>query len=874
MKLDDIKVHLKIKQKTEKDLFRFIKNRTDENPNYTLLLGAGCSISSGVRSGAQLCKEWREEILMDLAPNETINLNDQEKKEYLKNNLSEWYDPQAEYSSLFEKKYDLQRQRRMFVETEIKNSSPSIGYSFLTNLVDQSFFNTIFTTNFDDLINEAFFSFANHRPIVCAHDSSINSITVTSKRPKIIKLHGDYLFDDIKATNRETESLDKNMKEKFIEFAKDYGLIVVGYAGYDRSIMETISSLLKNENYFRNGIYWCIRSDSEIPEELKRLLWNDRVFFVEIDGFDEFFANLFNFLNPDKYIPSSLENNNIGSNSSLASSLIKSIDKINTNNEILIKSKEELTKLTKKRELANLFINSDSEKIQKSQRRFDDDEVILLTKLRNLLSDKNHIEFCKSAEKEFKTNKNDNIKSALAEMLFDCYTETNESIKSKTILDEMHKDEPWNPHWLLKLADIEDDKNKKLSIIDQAIKINPYYSYSFSKKADLLQNIFFSQTPQERSSTFKEICDLYETSIVIEPNRNNPAWGALHTFILNECSDTEIKESLLNDLELKLEKQGKYWKYFSLKTNRVNNSTSSKEIDELKKYLEEAKNRTRPDASIHYDSLYLKALTKTNNKEESKNIYHNIFKNGKYIEDRDVCLILSKYLKKIEGNFSMAAHVLEQHLDSEEYDYACFESLLEIYSKLKLPEFIIPLIEKYKIEFNTEQKINSDILLHIANSDYHNAIMACKELINYQGHQNGTNYGYLLLKNNSYDEAKKFFKEHLEKWNYAPDQYTEVINYEFSKNKLGEPINEKRVLKSLEYTKDINFVLAKNALIENFSEIESNMKQMLDTDKSTVFDLLDWPILEKIRNNDKFKKSFYQYEENLKNQIENIRKSK
>lgn len=80
MKLDDIKVHLKIKQKTEKDLFRFIKNRTDENPNYTLLLGAGCSISSGVRSGAQLCKEWREEILMDLAPNETINLNDQEKK--------------------------------------------------------------------------------------------------------------------------------------------------------------------------------------------------------------------------------------------------------------------------------------------------------------------------------------------------------------------------------------------------------------------------------------------------------------------------------------------------------------------------------------------------------------------------------------------------------------------------------------------------------------------------------------------------------------------------------------------------------------------------------------------------------------------------
>ncbi len=80
---------------------------------------------------------------------------------------------------------------------------------------------------------------------MCAHDSSINSITITSSRPKIIKLHGDYLFDDLKSTVRETESLEINMKNKLVEFSKDYGMIIVGYSGNDRSILEVLTNLLK-----------------------------------------------------------------------------------------------------------------------------------------------------------------------------------------------------------------------------------------------------------------------------------------------------------------------------------------------------------------------------------------------------------------------------------------------------------------------------------------------------------------------------------------------------------------------------------------------------------------------------------------------------
>ena len=283
----DILFELRHKEKKISDLVRFLSIRCDETPNYSLLMGAGCSITSGIKSGTQLINDWKKEII-DYADDYDTSITSDEYFE-----KQNWFDERNPYSSLFEKRYDLQRQRRAFVENEVANKNPSIGYAYLVKLIENNYFNAIFTTNFDDLLNEAFYRFSNVRPVVCAHDSAITSITVTSKRPKIIKLHGDYLFEDIKSTLRETESLEGNMKNKFIEFSKDYGLIVVGYAGNDRSIMDILSFLLKKEEFFKNGIYWCIRKgDENISDDLKKLLWKDKVFFIQIEGFDELMAEL------------------------------------------------------------------------------------------------------------------------------------------------------------------------------------------------------------------------------------------------------------------------------------------------------------------------------------------------------------------------------------------------------------------------------------------------------------------------------------------------------------------------------------------------------------------------------------------------------
>jgi tetratricopeptide (TPR) repeat protein len=205
----------------------------------------------------------------------------------------EWHEAEGEYSRLFEIVYDQPSQRRAYIERAVRKAKPGWGYAYLSSLLQAGAFNVVFTTNFDDLLAEACYSFTiGLRPMVCAHDSAVSSVRLMSDRPKIIKLHGDFLYDSIKNTSSELQSLESNMRDKFIEFAKEYGLVVVGYGGGDQSVMDMLDVLVRSDSYFRNGIYWCIRQGTCPGRRLRQLLRNDRVFWIEIAGFDELMADI------------------------------------------------------------------------------------------------------------------------------------------------------------------------------------------------------------------------------------------------------------------------------------------------------------------------------------------------------------------------------------------------------------------------------------------------------------------------------------------------------------------------------------------------------------------------------------------------------
>ena len=151
----------------KRHLIHLLKGHNCESCNFALFLGAGASISSNVKPAKEMIKELRLQLYQNNEENEHFD-------QWL--SKQKWYNKETEYSQLLEKVYDGPAQRREYIEECIDGAEPSWGYIYLSNMISKGFFNVVFTTNFDDLLNEACFRYAECKPIVCAHDSAVSGI--------------------------------------------------------------------------------------------------------------------------------------------------------------------------------------------------------------------------------------------------------------------------------------------------------------------------------------------------------------------------------------------------------------------------------------------------------------------------------------------------------------------------------------------------------------------------------------------------------------------------------------------------------------------------------------------------------------------------
>jgi NAD-dependent SIR2 family protein deacetylase len=299
-------------------LVEMVRQMPGADPRFALFLGAGASISSGIPAASTLIDGWRRAIFCDLfrlermRPEHEAAYGRWKSPEYGDNvtvdektgpnypawrTLREQEDRQpGEYALLFSRIFPDRESRQGFIEKLCDGAEPCAGYVYLASLVRDGYFRTILTTNFDDLVHDAIFRYSGKKPVVCAFDSQVATVRMVSPRPKVIKLHGDFLYSSIRNVGGEVARLDINMRDKFEQTCANYGLIVLGYSGGDRSVMDPIRSMLTRPGYLGHGLHWGVYWDGEeqdpekvIPEEVRVLQrhYPEHVHVYALRSFDE-----------------------------------------------------------------------------------------------------------------------------------------------------------------------------------------------------------------------------------------------------------------------------------------------------------------------------------------------------------------------------------------------------------------------------------------------------------------------------------------------------------------------------------------------------------------------------------------------------------
>lgn len=276
-----------------KELATCIHEQKNADPRFVVFIGAGASASSGIPVASAMTSNLLREIYNMENGGENADMDTIRKwcdtQEWWTRNPTE-----SDYSRAFRKRYRTPAERRDYIEKVMKDASPALTYVCLANLLAKEVFRIVFTTNFDDLLNDACIGYNLCKPVVCAHDLIVDSIPSRSPRPQIVKLHGDFLYDNLSnLDDEETGRLTKSMEKLLRKHASECGFIFVGYGGGDNSVMGILEELVKAGESFRYGVYWATRNPERLPDRVKNFLARQDEFrIVKSADSDTFFAEL------------------------------------------------------------------------------------------------------------------------------------------------------------------------------------------------------------------------------------------------------------------------------------------------------------------------------------------------------------------------------------------------------------------------------------------------------------------------------------------------------------------------------------------------------------------------------------------------------
>ena len=245
---------------------------------FCFILGAGASLSSGIRSGERLVAVWEEDLK---------KRNPKSHEDWKKANGITPENRARFYSQYYDRRFPLRTDGYAYLENEMEKASLSAGYAALAFLLCKTANNVILTTNFDHLAEDAVNRLEKVFPLVIGHEALAHYISAEAKRPVIIKIHRDLLLDP-KSSQNETGILETLWKDHLWKVFANYHPIFIGYAGNDNSLMDYLRASAEK---FQSGEwklpYWTLYGDRPIQGLPKEFMEAAGGYVIRGCDFDE-----------------------------------------------------------------------------------------------------------------------------------------------------------------------------------------------------------------------------------------------------------------------------------------------------------------------------------------------------------------------------------------------------------------------------------------------------------------------------------------------------------------------------------------------------------------------------------------------------------
>lgn len=273
-----------------------------EHPKPVFLLGAGASVTSGIPVTNEIVSKaakWAYARHNGKSPTDP-RITRSDWYPWLKQNYN-WFNEEVPLSDLYPYAVDSLLQpkksrKEFWIELLNPDLRPSIGYIRLVELLHLGKIDTILTTNFDECIRKARNEINRpHHIDEVKTPSEYNKISSTPVFPLLVYLHGDVNNYSDKNVLEEISTMDSNLVDRIVPILKDHPLVVVGYRGWETSIMQHLFlNKIDEAEGFKNGIYWCVRKGQGLEQStdyVKSLVSRigTNFSFVEIEGFDHLF---------------------------------------------------------------------------------------------------------------------------------------------------------------------------------------------------------------------------------------------------------------------------------------------------------------------------------------------------------------------------------------------------------------------------------------------------------------------------------------------------------------------------------------------------------------------------------------------------------